>query len=130
MPNDAGRGSDSLTYYHGTSSQSAAIVLTIGLSIKDAAKYNHGGSGRAGFYLTPERRVAEFFAEEEYPNGAILRYDIAISAVGVLESAGARMNTITYNRGRDVASEFFIPASAFEIFNGLTRDGLIRPSVE
>ena len=80
--------------------------------------------------MTPERRVAAFFAEEEYPNDAILRYDIDVSAVGVLQSAGARINTITYNRGRDVASEFFVPPSAFELFNGLTRVGSIRPSIE
>ena len=126
---ETARDDDRFPAYHGTSKPNAALLLTSGLSVVSAAanKHNYGSDHELGFYMTPSLSLASKFAEEEYPHDAIVRYDFTSVALTILERAGMRSSEFSYNR--EFGIQWFVPPSAFGIFNGLVADGEINVSI-
>ena len=118
---DAGRGSDSLTFYHGDRLDVAKSLLSgIPLTTENARDPDFGGP--PGFYWTPQLEAAEYFAANR---GFVLRYDIAFSAHQELIAAGATYSNFTIGKYGPAYMEFVIPAIAFPLFNSLQVSGQI-----
>ena len=116
---------DAVTFYHGTSLDSARGLLEN--PALDAGKAAAGHmDGPSGFHLATESADAEYFALR-CGQGAILRYDISSRGVQALRDAGATLRDIP---GRPppffLGQEFHVPASAFSKFNDLLGSGDIR----
>jgi hypothetical protein len=120
-------GSGGVVLYHGTDIATARNLLAgAELEVGAAAARNTGAS--PGFYLATHVDDAAHFAYTRSPGG-LLQYDVSAEAVEQLTSAGTRIGPI--NPGRKgfpifQGKEFVVPTDAFELFNSLRAQGLIR----
>jgi hypothetical protein len=109
-------------YFHGTGDVSSVLG---GLNPEAAAKQSNGG-GQLGFYLATTYDHAYAYADDHYPTGAVLQFSISGTAQAELAAAGAQLRSVMYGRGQEIGREFFIPISAFNVFNAALAAGQIR----
>jgi len=110
-------------YYHGTG-QGAVTSLQVGLSESAAATATNRG-GPLGFYLATTYDHARVYAEDRYP-GVVLQFSMNGDAQASLIGAGATFRDTFYGRGQTPGVEFYIPPSAFGVFNAQMQAGRIR----
>ncbi|WP_220214359.1 hypothetical protein, partial [Streptomyces shenzhenensis] len=112
-------------FYHGSDVQSLVDILNKGLDATAAAAGHTDGPG--GFFIATHYADAEFFAIRKGKGPGIIKVKITDSAMSKLEEAGAVTRKIPESpkSPKFEGYEFHIPASAFNLFNKLRRDGEI-----
>lgn len=110
--------------YHGTD-LSSATSLGAGAPLSSAAAASNHIDGESGFYLATEKADAEFFAVRRWI-GSVIVYDLKGPALSALERAGAETRPIPGGcPPHFCGSEFFVPQTAFDVFNTLVAQGEI-----
>jgi RHS repeat-associated protein len=112
-------------FYHGTDPASAIAFLN-GAPLNAATATNQSLGGEPGFYLATDYWDAYYFGSLHAPF-AVLQYSLTSRAVATLAAAGAVLRPIPRGAapGPFNGLEFFIPPSAFAIFNTLRQGGQI-----
>ena len=116
---------DARTYYHGTDLRSAVRLLNgapLDAAVAAAAKID----GPPGFFLATVESDADYFAARR-SRGGVLRYNLSATAVARLTAAGAvpRPIPMTGDPPYFAGDEFYVPPSAFDLFNRLRASGEI-----
>jgi hypothetical protein len=119
-----------LTVFHGTD-RATALALVGGAPLAVEAATSKHIDGAIGFYLSDSPASAEFFAQRRASAGnpgAVLPFGMTLSAFATLQGAGAVFRPIPQGTGgRLPGNELYIPPNAFPIFEGLRREGQIKP---
>jgi hypothetical protein len=113
-------------FYHGTDVQSGLSLLN-GAPLNVSLATGNKIDGPVGFYLATDPVAAEYFALRRDP-GTVLQYRLSSYAIGALTTAGSQLQPIPAGGVRLPGSEFFIPPSAFPLFNSLRTSGNITVS--
>lgn len=120
------------TFYHGTDTLSAyAIASGSPLSVDAAVLLSNNDRGAAvGFYMSPDLDVAHFFANRHFGRESsqpgILRINISPEGMSELLAAGARLQDMRPGGLSIDVQEFFLPPSAFPVFDHLVLWGEVR----
>lgn len=129
VPIEAGRGSDSLSFYHGTGAVrtqqlGSGAPLDVSIAKGDLVE------GPLGFYMTPETGNATYYAENRGNYATLVKYEITFDSLAVLKSAGAEHGrTGQISRYGTPFIELIIRAEQFPLFNSLLVGGKIVPSI-
>lgn len=113
------------TFYHGSDIESLVDVLNNGLDAGRAAQKYTDGPG--GFFVATHSSDAEFFATR-HGTGGVIKVTISDGAMTQLRDAGANLRPIPRGAKSPIfaGDELHIPATAFDLFNGLKSSGAIR----
>jgi RHS repeat-associated protein len=126
--------SPGFTFYHGTDVSSGLSLLNgAPLSVLAATTNSNYNNIPPGFYLATNPADAEDFATGAGGNkgtgGTVIQYNISASSMEALSAAGAGSSPITPGtNGFPIyqGPQFYIPASAFPVFNSGLASGNIR----
>jgi hypothetical protein len=121
-----------LTAFHGTDLSSAKRLLA-GDPLDAATAALLKTDGLPGFFLASRAADAEFFAVRQTRGPAVvLQYELSVTAVTALASAGALLQPIPLGRKSPIftGDELYVPRHAFDEFNRLlrTREIVISPA--
>jgi RHS repeat-associated protein len=114
------------TFFHGTDMGSAVAILTgASLSAETAIALSHGDVGASlGFYMSPDYGTATYFAARAEPGG-VLQISMTTEAVEALMAAGGTIGPMPNGGIRGDHVEFYLPPTAFPLFDELRSTGEI-----